>query len=146
MDGIEAAEKIKARFSAPLVYLTAHSGKELLHRAKKTAPHGYLLKPFHPGELLAAIEMALANHALMESLHAKNQALEQALEKAGGLRGFLAICSYCKNIRNEKGGWENPERFIETHAPARISHSICPKCAEKFFPDLKIYDHNGLLR
>ena len=27
-----------------------------------------------------------------------------------------------------------------SYPDAEFSHSICPKCAEKFYPDLKIYD------
>ena len=46
MDGIEAAEIIRARFNIPVVYLTAYADEKRLERAKVTQPFGYILKPF----------------------------------------------------------------------------------------------------
>ena len=46
VDGVEAAEQIRARFDIPVVYLTAHAMESTLQRAKITEPYGYLLKPF----------------------------------------------------------------------------------------------------
>ena len=54
MDGIEAAREIRERFDIPAVYLTAHADRETLDRAKLAEPLGYLIKPFHEAELLAA--------------------------------------------------------------------------------------------
>lgn len=46
------------------------------------------------------------------------------------LRGLLPICSFCKNIRNEAGVWENMERYISKRSEALFSHGVCPSCAE----------------
>lgn len=46
MDGIEAADRIRARFNIPVVYLTAYADEKTLERAKVTQPFGYILKPF----------------------------------------------------------------------------------------------------
>ena len=46
MDGIEAAEWIRAKSEIPIIFLTAHSDEEILARAKKTQPFGYLLGNF----------------------------------------------------------------------------------------------------
>lgn len=61
-DGIEAAELLKHRFDVPVVYLTAHADDATLHRAARTAPHGYLLKPIKPAELRSAVEVSLLRH------------------------------------------------------------------------------------
>ena len=45
MDGIEAASHISGQLNIPVVYLTAHSERETLKRAKTTVPYGYILKP-----------------------------------------------------------------------------------------------------
>src|SRR4051812_47082045 len=42
MDGIDAAQAIRSRFSVPIVYLTSYSDEATLARAKETGPHGYL--------------------------------------------------------------------------------------------------------
>ncbi|WP_135612341.1 response regulator [Methanococcoides sp. AM1] len=62
MDGIEAAEEIRKRFSIPVVYLTAHSDENTLERAKQTEPYGYILKPFTERDLSSNIEIAIHKH------------------------------------------------------------------------------------
>jgi len=55
------------------------------------------------------------------------------------LRGFLPICASCKEIRDDKGYWHQIESYIKDHSEAEFSHSICPKCAKKLYPDLDLY-------
>jgi two-component system cell cycle sensor histidine kinase/response regulator CckA len=62
IDGIQAAEQIRSRFDIPVVYLTAYTGRDLLERAKKTGPYGYLAKPFATSELTSTLETALVRH------------------------------------------------------------------------------------
>lgn len=58
MDGIEAASQIKD-LNIPVIYLTAHSEKSTVDRAKLTSPYGYLIKPFQASELHYTIDLAL---------------------------------------------------------------------------------------
>lgn len=55
------------------------------------------------------------------------------------LRGFLPICASCKEIRDDKGYWHQIEEYIRDHSEAEFSHSICPKCAKKLYPELDLY-------
>lgn len=50
------------------------------------------------------------------------------------LRGIVPICSYCKQIRDDKGYWNKVEAYIARHTEAQFSHSICPSCLEEHFP------------
>jgi len=59
LDGIGAAKEIKERFNLPVVYLTAYSDSNILERAKKTGPFGYIVKPFDEKDLHSNIEIAL---------------------------------------------------------------------------------------
>ncbi len=59
MDGIEAAEQIRADFDTPVIYLTAYADEATLQRAKVTEPFGYIVKPFDERDLQVAIEVAL---------------------------------------------------------------------------------------
>jgi DNA-binding NarL/FixJ family response regulator len=61
-DGVEVAHFIRAQHDVPFVFLTSHSDKQTLERAKHTFPAGYLLKPFDGNELMASLEIALFNH------------------------------------------------------------------------------------
>ncbi|MDP3396143.1 MAG: PAS domain S-box protein [Methanoregula sp.] len=68
MNGIEAAEKIRAIADIPIVYLTAYSDDLHLKQARLTEPYGYIVKPAHSRELHAMIEMALYKHSLDRKL------------------------------------------------------------------------------
>jgi signal transduction histidine kinase len=78
MDGIEAAEAIRIRHCAPIIYLTAHSDPATLERAKLSEPFGYILKPFEERELATTIEMALYRHQSDEELRRAKEAAEAA--------------------------------------------------------------------
>ena len=55
------------------------------------------------------------------------------------LRGLLPICASCKQIRDDKGYWHKIEAYIRDHSEAEFSHGICPKCAEKLYPEFNSY-------
>jgi hypothetical protein len=52
------------------------------------------------------------------------------------LEGFLPICANCKQIRHEDR-WEQIEKYISDHSLAQFSHSICPDCMKKLYPDVE---------
>jgi signal transduction histidine kinase len=76
MDGVEAAEELRARFDLPVVFLTAYADDAMLERVKATGPFGYLLKPFEGRELRVTIEIALYKHATEERMREYAAALE----------------------------------------------------------------------
>jgi len=61
--------------------------------------------------------------------------LQDALNKVSLLEGLLPVCSSCHNIRNDAGEWEEMSAYIEEHSSVEFSHSICPVCAKKLYPD-----------
>lgn len=58
-DGIETAEEINQKYEIPIVYISSVLDSEIMDRAKKTKPKGYIVKPFTDNQLKATIEMAL---------------------------------------------------------------------------------------
>lgn len=76
MDGVEAAEIIHREFNLPVIYLTAHSDRATLDRAKLTEPFGYMLKPFDDLALETHIEMALYKHQAESKLRQVHEELE----------------------------------------------------------------------
>jgi hypothetical protein len=46
------------------------------------------------------------------------------------LKGFLPICAKCKKIRNDKGYWNQIEKYITERSEVEFTHSLCPDCAE----------------
>ena len=83
MDGIQAAERIRAGSGIPVVYLTAYADDDTLKRAKITQPFGYILKPFEVRELRTAIEMALYQHDMERRLQEREQWLSATLTSIG---------------------------------------------------------------
>jgi PAS domain S-box-containing protein len=68
MDGITTADLIREESQVPVVFLTAHSDKATLQRAKQVEAFGYILKPFDDRELHTQIEIALYKHAAEQRL------------------------------------------------------------------------------
>ena len=62
--------------------------------------------------------------------------LQDAASKIKILRGMLPICTSCKKIRDDKGYWKQIESYIREHSEAEFTHSMCPICAKKFYPEL----------
>ena len=66
--------------------------------------------------------------------------LKEAYEAINELKGILPICSHCKSIRNDQDYWETIESYIKKHTHANFTHSICPECAKKYYPDMDLYE------
>ena len=64
--------------------------------------------------------------------------LQMAMGEVKKLSGFLPICSSCKKIRDDEGYWNQIESYIRDHSEAEFSHSICPECVKKLYPNLYI--------
>jgi len=56
-------------------------------------------------------------------------------KKVKVLEGILPICASCKRIRNEKGEYEQMEKYVIEHSEASFSHGICKECAKKLYPE-----------
>ena len=72
-----------------------------------------------------------------EAVRIERNKLQSALEQVRMLSGLLPICSHCKRIRDDKGYWEQIESYIHDHSEAVFSHSICPDCLKKYYPEIK---------
>ena len=53
------------------------------------------------------------------------------------LRQLLPICSHCKKIRKDDKYWEDVDKYIHEHLNVEFSHSICPDCVKKLYPDIE---------
>lgn len=59
LTGIDLARIFQADRPTPIIFITSFDDKETFEKAKETAPHAYLIKPFKPDELARSIELAL---------------------------------------------------------------------------------------
>lgn len=61
--------------------------------------------------------------------------LQSSLDYINSMKGLLPLCASCKNIRDDNGYWYRIEAYIESHYQAEFTHSICPECLQKDFPE-----------
>ena len=51
------------------------------------------------------------------------------------LRQIVPICAHCKQVRNDENYWQSVESYLGTNLEIDCSHSLCPSCAQKIFPE-----------
>lgn len=72
---------------------------------------------------------------LEEKVQDRTRELTEALANVKTLKGLLPICASCKKIRDDQGYWTQIESYLYKHSDAEFSHSICPDCAIKLYPE-----------
>lgn len=70
--------------------------------------------------------------------------LEDALFKIQELESFLPICASCKKIRVKDSHapsqetWQSVEQYLTENTNSKLTHTICPDCLRKHYPDLGV--------
>jgi two-component system, LytTR family, response regulator LytT len=91
-DGIDLAKEIRENYQLPFIFVTSHSDRTTLERAKKHQPNGYLVKPFDSNDLFTSIEVAFANYM------GQNDEDEDEISEIDSSSGFLLKdCIYVKD-------------------------------------------------
>lgn len=91
------------------------------------------------GELLVGLVFLFGSVFVLLGIHIQTRML---LEIKNTLHGLLPICASCKKIRHADGdphdpaSWSTVEKFISAKTAADFTHSICPDCLKKLYPDL----------
>ena len=104
MDGITAAEQIAKDSLAPVVLLTAFSQTELVERARDAGAMAYVVKPFTPGDLLPAVEIAASRFAEIRALELEIADITERMETR-------KTVERAKGILMEKMKLNEPESF-----------------------------------
>ncbi|MCI5207298.1 MAG: PAS domain S-box protein [Candidatus Electrothrix sp. ATG2] len=66
--------------------------------------------------------------------HLRNELREKEKE-VQKLRSIIPICMHGKDIRDDEGFWGQVEAYISKQSKVDFSHSICPKCLKKHYPE-----------
>lgn len=133
MSGFEICRRIKADkdlAAFPVIFMTALDSVEDKMTGFSAGAVDYITKPFQQVEVLARIHTHI-------TLRKRERELEDALEEIKKMTGILPICSYCKQIRNDEGYWQQVEEYISEHSEAMFSHGVCPVCYKKMMKRLK---------
>ena len=51
------------------------------------------------------------------------------------LSGLRPLCSWCKSIRDVNGNWNKAESYSVSPSETEFTHSICPECMDKLYPE-----------
>ena len=127
INGFEICRKIKADQDLavlPVIFMTALDSVSDKMAGFAAGAVDYITKPFQQSEVLARVHTHI-------TLRKREKELEQALKEIKTLTGILPICSYCKQIRNDEGYWQQVEEYISEHSKALFSHGVCPSCYKK---------------
>jgi hypothetical protein len=108
--------------------------------AFRLRPFFYQTAAFYGLAVLLAAGAGIGLHRVrVRALRRRERQLRQRVEEALGeikvLGGLLPICSSCKKIRDDGGYWNQLETFIRAHSHAQFTHSICPECMARLYPE-----------
>lgn len=62
--------------------------------------------------------------------------LRDALANIKTISGLVPICANCKKIRDDRGFWNQLEKYLSEHSDATFSHGICPDCLQREYPEI----------
>jgi two-component system, response regulator PdtaR len=118
LDGVEAARRIAAAQSLPIVFVTAYGDRALVERVAGTGAFAFLTKPFRPADLMAAIELATARHAELQGVREEAAGLADALEARKSIER-------AKGLLMEREGLSESEAFLRLRQASQNSgHSM----------------------
>lgn len=146
INGIEATRRIKAAQEfqdVPVLMITGDTSQESLIAAFEAGAVDYITKPLNKVELVARVRSFLKLKAETDVRKMREKELEEALSRIKVLSGLLPICASCKKIRKDDGYWQQIEGYIREHSEADFTHSICPDCAKRLYPELDMFNDKG---
>lgn len=148
MNGLELIIKLKAlNIQLPSILLTGAGSENLAVEALKSGAENYIIKDNKSGylDLLPLVSMdAYQNFqnriSCKQAEEEKEQLiieLQSSLAEVKKLSGLIPICATCKKIRDDKGFWNQIEKYITEHSEALFTHGVCPECASEMLAELK---------
>lgn len=134
--GVEIARRIRAQLDIPIVFLTAHAGRDTLDRAKIAGFGGCIAMPCGDREIQLAIEFALCKHGM----EMKNRRLEHWLSATLRSIGDAVIATdragriaFMNPVSEKLTGWPAGEAIgRELGAVFRIVHETSREPVEDF--------------
>jgi DNA-binding response OmpR family regulator len=133
MDGFETVSIMRSTKKTellPVIFISAIYQDDFYKvKGIESGAVDFLVKPINPIILKGKVNIFL-------NLYKQRRDLETALENVKILQGLLPICSHCKSIRDDKGYWSKLENYFLDHSDILFSHSLCPDCVKKHYPDI----------
>lgn len=136
----DACRRIRSSLPKEMVYIVLITAGPETAKGCFGIPYGpddILTSPFTQEDVDARVSVGIRVIELKNELSARIVDLTRAASKIQKLSGLLPICSHCKKIRDDRGYWNELEKYISDHSDAEFSHAICPGCLKQYYPDVK---------
>lgn len=148
ISGIEVAKKLREHEATkyiPVIFVTGTStADEQIFKGYDVGAVDYLIKPVNADLLRSKVRVFCQLYAQrrtieyqLEQIQTKNSELEDRFTQINTLRSLIPICASCKRVRDDSGYWESIESYLHEHSDSEFSHSICPDCRERIYPNLQ---------
>lgn len=119
IDGMLLTRMIRARPYRTYTYvilLTAYGGMENYVEGIRAGADDFLTKPLDERQLEARLFVA--------------ERIVRLQNHTRSLEGLLAVCSYCKQVRNANNEWVQMDQYLGSRTDLKASHTICATCLE----------------
>jgi CheY-like chemotaxis protein len=136
--GLETVKKMRERGkNTPIIILTGLDDEGTAIQALQHSVQDYLNKNRTDSiQLHRSIRYSMERFNSIREKERLITELKEALDNIKTLRGLLPICAGCKNIRTDDGYWIQVESYLKSHSGLNFTHSICPDCVKKLYPEL----------
>jgi len=137
-EGIDSVRRLIAREkNTPVIVLTGLDDEAVAIQALQSGVQDYLNKDALCGDLLVrSLRYSMERFHNLQEKEKLIRELQEALDNVKTLSGLLPICAKCKNIRTDDGYWMQVESYLRDYSGLNFTHSICPECVKKLYPEL----------
>lgn len=88
-------------------------------------------------DVTAIVDLVLFLLSVAGLLTIHDAALRRSATELDMLRSMLAVCAWCRRIRDDDEGWIVMERYMTRHKVASLTHGICPECEAKTIAEME---------
>ena len=127
MDGVQAAERIRARLDVPVIFATAYNDIETLTRAGVEGPFGVINKPYDDLEIRAALELALTRQRFerrLTDLESRHRSLLALISEASRFASVSLAAAHASVKEEEVAQWVSSEVDVPLHSLRRCLGSL----------------------
>jgi AmiR/NasT family two-component response regulator len=111
IDGIEAARRITSEHKVAVLILSAFSQRNLIEDARDAGVVAYLVKPFQRGELIPAIEVAVARFEEYRAIEEEHARLSKEVASLGDQLETRRAVDRAKGVLMDRDGMGEAEAF-----------------------------------
>lgn len=127
LTGLDLVRLVRADHLQPYVYFIVLTGTKIgninFMEAMDAGADDYMEKPVNKDLLKVRLRVARRILSLDNEVN--------------DLRQIIPICCHCKRVRRDDKAYESIEAYVSRNSNAKLSHGICPECAEKYYSKYK---------